>query len=89
VTPDECGEDEYWNELACSCLSTEYCPNPCGAGSVQDPVEGCGGACIRIPELYEYLYPEWATPMDVELSEAVGMSKRWDEQNRFRVCPLL
>lgn len=80
VTPDECQDDQYWNELACSCLSNEPCTSPCSAGFVLDPVEGCGGSCVRIPDLYGQLYPEWATPMDVSLSELDGMSKRWEEQ---------
>jgi len=57
---------------------------------VLSPIEGCGGSCVRIPDLYESLYPEWATPMDIELAERDGKSKRWEEQqNRFKVCPLI
>jgi len=44
-----------------------------------DPVEGCGGSCIRVPEMYENLYPEWVNPMDVSLSELDGISRRYEE----------
>jgi len=29
VTPDECSDDQYWNELTCSCLSNEFCTSSC------------------------------------------------------------
>jgi len=45
-----------------------------------DPVADCGAAsCVRIPELYETLYPEWANPMDVEYAEIDGKLKRDNE----------
>jgi len=42
-----------------------------------DPTQQCGVAeCIRVPEIYENYYPEWANPLDVEVAEIDGKFKR-------------
>jgi len=53
---------------------------------MQDPRESCGGSCIRIPDLNAELYPEWASPEVISLSELDGRSKR---ENEYSVCPLI
>ena len=90
-TPEQCREDQYWNELACECMSNVPCWSICSPGSMLDPVEDCGAAsCARIPEIYLNHYPVWANPMDVENAEIEGKSKRQSELwNRHRVCPLI
>jgi len=67
---EQCQDNQYWNELACECMSNEHCYDICSPGEMLDPVQACGEAeCVRIQEIYESYYPEWAIPMDVEIAE--------------------
>ena len=43
-TPDQCRDDQYWNELACECLSNVPCWSSCEPGFMQNPREDCGAS---------------------------------------------
>jgi len=66
--------NSYFNELACQCFTNLMCKIWCGAdGMTLNPVDGC--SCITIEE-EKNLYPDWATPKDIDYAKRLGEQER-------------
>ncbi len=55
-------------------------------GLFLDPAETCGD-CLTQAKIYQEYYPLWADVHDVSLAELDGLSRLFEEENSYKVCP--
>lgn len=76
---------QYWNNLACQCFNLYECEMLCNGDQVIHPAESC--QCVA-KETVDSLYPEWATPEEIDQSKVTGIKAAYDRPHSgWKVCP--